>query len=194
VSNRTDNFDRADTTNNIGTPSDAGSAWTQSQGTWGIASNAGYESSAAGAQNIAQLEASLADVDVQVTLSNVSAGADAGPVARFADTSNYLLWIYTIGSSGLRMFKVVAGSFTQLGSTASYTAANGDVLKFTVNGSTLNGYVNGALKVGPQTESAGSTNTKHGLRSFNDSASRFDDFSIVDNSGGGDTLMAQACF
>jgi hypothetical protein len=95
VSNRTDNFDRADTTNNIGTPSDAGSAWTQSQGTWGIASNAGYESSAAGAQNIAQLEASLADVDVQVTLSNVSAGADAGPVARFADTSNYLLWIYT---------------------------------------------------------------------------------------------------
>jgi hypothetical protein len=88
------------------------------------------------------------------------------------------------------MFKVVAGSFTQLGSTASYTAANGDVLKFTVNGSTLNGYVNGALKVGPQTESAGSTNTKHGLRSFNDSASRFDDFSITNNGAAGGATTA----
>lgn len=185
MSNRSDNFNRADTTNAIGTPSDGGSAWVQSAGTWGISTNTGYESGGLSQQNIAVLESSLSDVDVQVTVSTL--GSDNGLVARFLDTAHYLLFIYTAGT-GYRMFKDVGG-FTQLGSTASGTGANGDVYKFSVNGSSLTGYVNGVSKI-TATDSAGSTNTQHGLRAFADSVVRFDNFSA--GTGGSPTLDEDA--
>lgn len=175
MTNRTDNFNRADTTSAIGTPSDGGSAWTQQSGTWGISTNQGYESGA-GSQTSAVLESSVANVDVQATI-NVAA-ADCGLIARAADDNNYLLLITSTVVGGFTIYKRVAGSFTNIAS-ASFTVSNGDVCKFEVDSSNLlQGFQNGVSKVSV-TDSAGSTNTKHGIRSNNVSTARFDDFSIT---------------
>lgn len=186
MSNRADNFNRSDTTNNIGTPSDGGSAWSQLSGAWGISSNQGYESGA-GVQRVCALDASSAVVTVQVTMA--SKGSDAGINWRAADSTNYILGAYTPVSSAMRIYKDVAGSFTQLGVATGLTLADGDVIKGTVDASNAHTfYLNGVAKVGPVTDSAGSTNTKHGIRANADSAARFDDFSITDDGGGGGTI------
>lgn len=183
MTNRVDNFNRADNASLMGSPSDGGSAWSAVQGTFGIVANTGYDSGGFTQYNVAALESSVANVEVQVTLSTVGSGTAQGLSARLADISNFL-WAAYIPGSGVVIRKVVAGSETQLGS-AAHTASNGDVLKFSVDGNTLNLYVNGVLKVGPITESAGATNTKHGLFTYSENTARFDDFSITEIGGGG---------
>jgi hypothetical protein len=175
---RSDSLTRADSNTTINPPSDGGSSWVLDNGTevWGIDANQGYTVLQSGAQDVIVLQAGVADVTVQVTISVVGGLIDAGLVAREADNNNYLLFIYSHGT-GLLMYKNVAGVFTQLGSTAVYSISPGDILKFTVSGSSLTGYVNGVSKV-TATDSAGSTNTRHGLRTFTDQLTRFTAFSI----------------
>src|SRR5688500_3275217 len=127
MTNRTDNFNRADTTNGIGTPSDAGSAWSQLSGTWGISSNRAYESANTG-QAVCVLEASASNVEVQVTL--VTLNVDPGLIARAADDSNYIL--LAVGTNGFLLYKKVSGSFTQLDSYVG-TISAGAVIKLRVD-------------------------------------------------------------
>jgi hypothetical protein len=183
MTDRTDNFNRTDTTSNIGTPSDGGSAWSQLAGTWGINSNKAYESAGSSLSAVV-LESSVSDVDVQATAVTVS--AVVGLIARAADNNNYLN-VSSASGSGTSMYKRVAGSFTQLGSHAT-SAVDGDVLKFTVNGSSLTLYLNGVSRI-TATDSAGSTNTQHGLRSHNDASFRVDDFSITAIAAAGHPAM-----
>lgn len=179
MTNRTDNFNRADSNTALGTPSDGGSAWVAVSGTWGILSNAAYKVNADNVNQEAYLESSVSDVDVQVTIAS---GTTQGPsiVARLADDNNYLNFLWLTDGVSLQMYKDVAGAFTQLGSTFTGTAAAGDVFKFTVNGSSLTAFLNGVSRI-TATDSAGSTNTKHGIRSFRNItiAHSFDDFSIT---------------
>lgn len=175
MTNRTDNLDRADTTNNIGNPSDGGAAWSQLSGTWGISSNTAYESAGSAGNVVCVLESSVSNVEVKATTSGTL--TSAGLNARCADNLNYLLWIWN--ANNLQMFKNVAGSFTQLGSSIAYTWVSGDVFKFAVAGTNdLTGYVNGVTKL-TVNDAAGASNTKHGLRTSGDSGVRFDDFSIT---------------
>jgi hypothetical protein len=51
------------------------------------------------------------------------------------------------------MYKAVAGSFTQLGSTAAASAVN-DVLEIDAVGTTITGKKNGVTIIGPVTDSA----------------------------------------
>lgn len=176
ATDRTDNFNRTDTTNNIGTPSDGGSAWSQISGTWGITTNRAYASASPG-QDICVLETSESTGYVQVTFTTVS--SSAGVVARMTDNSNYLLVSIVPGT--ITMHKRVAGSFTTLGSYAS--GASGDTVKFTYNSSNnLEAFLNGVSRISV-TDSAGSANTKVGIRVATDTLSRFDDFSFIGSSG-----------
>lgn len=176
MTNRTDDFNRADSTTSLGTPSDAGSAWATASGTWGISSNAAYNVGA-GTEANAYLESSVSAIEVQVTISTF--GSDCGVNARLADVNNLLLGLMTLGT-GIRLFKRVSGTYTQLGSTYNGTLASGDVLKLrTDSANALTLYHNGTARVGPVTDAAGSTNTKHGIRAYADSTSRFDTFSIT---------------
>jgi hypothetical protein len=171
---RSDNFNRADTTSAIGTPSDAGSAWVQQSGTWGISSNQAYES-ASTVQASCVLEANAANVSVQATIATLSAAV--GIVARAADDNNYL--VATIVPTQAILYKRVAGSFIQLGATFVGAFSNGDVIKLVVDsGNNITVYQNG-VSIITATDSAGSTNTKHGLRANADLTSRFDNFSIT---------------
>lgn len=178
MTDRVDNFNRADSSTSLGAPSDGGGGYT-TNGTWGIVSSRAYCVVSA-AQSVAYLDASITDADVQVTLATMS--ADVGLVARVVDSNNYFLSAVTSGT-GFRLYKRVAGSFTQLGTTYSGTPANGDVLKLTVNGTSLTVYVNGTSRI-TATDSSHASATKFGLRAHNDSSSRFDDFSVTGLGGG----------
>lgn len=80
-----------------------------------------------------------------------------------ASTAAGYLFVYTVGT-GFRIFKMLTGgSFTQLGSTdTSHTLANGEVLRFTVNGTGLTGYWG--------TDNGGGSYTWHSVLSQTDSS------------------------
>lgn len=178
MGNRTDTFDRANGT--IGTPSDGGSAWVD-LGTqvWRVYSNTAGESTAGGTAG-AYLEASDANAEVQATITTV--GGSPGLSARVADASNMLL--VNIPSGAWRLYKRVAGTFTQLGSTSITTTATNDVVFLGVtSGSAITVKQNGTSKI-TATDSAGSSNTKHGFYSNGDTTTRWNDFTIVVAGGG----------
>jgi hypothetical protein len=177
MANRSDTFNRGDSSTSMGTPSDGGSAWAANNGTWGIDTNRGYTSTSTD-HAAATLESSVADVDVEVTIATVSAGIGMGVIGRFADTSNYLHFQYEPTGTKFSLWKVVANTHTQLGSDVVQTLNANDVMRLSMSGSSINCYVNDVLKIS-QTESAGSSNTKHGLRTYQSNGTRFDDFSIT---------------
>ena len=173
--NRSDNFNRADTSSAIGAASDGLGSWTAHSGTWGIISNRAYLVSGSGFST-ATLESSLANVEVECTILD---GGDRALCARLQDSNNYLICAVIPGAPGaIRLQRVVGGTFTTL---ASYTGtvASGDVIRFRLNGTALEGYQNGVLRASA-TESTFSGNTRHGLWSNGDVSARFDDFSITE--------------
>lgn len=180
MTNRTDNFNRA--TGPIGTPSDGGSAWIQQSGQWIVGATTEANQAKlndAAPQATCVLESSVSDVDVQVTFANVASSSDLGIVFRSSDDNNYLLAaIDGSGGTAIRIFKKVAGSYTQLGTTGTAFASSGDVWKVRANGSSITVYQNG-VSVRTVTDSTFITNTKHGIRSHGDTAALFDDFSIT---------------
>lgn len=181
MTNRTDNFNRAAAS--IGTPSDGGSAWSALSGTWNIGSGstANMGTMASGTSQAAcVLESSVANVDVQVTFGDIGSSDDAGIVFRVTDDNNYYVMVAKgSGGDGVSCYKRVAGSFTQVGSTAAgVTFANTNVFKVTANGTSIKAYKNG-VEVFSATDSTYTTQTKHGLRSHG-FATGFDDFSITE--------------
>jgi hypothetical protein len=179
MTNRTDDFNRADSGATIDSPSDGLGNYTVAQ-TWGIQSNRGYCANG-GSLGAAVLEAS-ADVEVQVTIA-VNGGAGGGGhgvVFRYVDANNYWFVRARVDASVLNMQKFVGGSGTDVGTDFSYTPANGDVIKVVAEGTSISVYLNGTLRIGPVTESTHLTATKHGLFAHGDSTARFDDLSITE--------------
>jgi hypothetical protein len=178
---RADTFDRADSSGGLGTPSDGGSVWVQDTSgggvTFGISSNKAYDPFDNNGHLVASLEASAADVSVQVTLAAFA--GQMGLSARVSDANNFLN-VRALAGTGYSLFKRVAGSSTQLGSTWAGTPADGDVVKLVMSGSSLEVFVNGVSRI-TATDSFNSTATKHGLWAFaaNFTAARWDDFSIT---------------
>jgi hypothetical protein len=194
MANRADNFNRADNSSALGTPSDGGSAWVALQGTWGILSNQGGLIADAGdSQDVAVLECGSSVVTVQTTITFGS--CDVGLVARVVDSTNYLLFAVN-SSTGCKLYKRVGGTFTQLGTTDATTPVTGDVIRMSVSaGNAITCYRNGVhLPNLDSTDAAGSTATQHGIRSSGYVAATvsFNDFSITDDGGGPPTLSAAA--
>lgn len=181
--NRTDSFNRADSASSLGTPSDAGTAWSALYGTWGVSGNAAYCPSNT-VFGVAALEASAADADVQVTYRGPDPAANVGPAARVTDADNGI-YLYNYAGT-FYLVKNVAGAFTVLDSAAGSTA-DGSVLRVRCQGDQVTAYLNGSPLIGPVTETFNQSATKHGL--FNGglygTANRFDDFSVTDLAGAG---------
>lgn len=173
--NRSDNFNRADTTTAIGTPSDGGSAWVQLSGSWGISTNRGYNSTG-GSHQSCVLEASSSVVTVEVTFETIA--TETALILRAVDDSNYVVAIADTVSYNL--YKRVAGGFTLIGSNAT-TFASGDVFKISVD--SANQYI--ASKNGTPfstlSDAVHATATQHGLRVSGGTTARFENFSITDN-------------
>ncbi len=184
MANKSDNFTRADSSTGLGNSSGDGTAWvfsTASGTSWGISSNQAYDVYDNGGDYNASLEASSADVTVEVTLSvnTAQTGGATGVCARKSDDSNYFIWRAQFGQYTL--YRYQAAGFSSLGAFSA-TPANGDVIKLSCVGSALNAYLNGTLVVGPVTDTFNQTATKHGLYAGATSAlgPRWDDFSITD--------------
>ena len=180
MANRSDNFNRSYSATTLGTPSDGGAAWSAISGVWGVSENKAYLANGASLA-VAVLESSATDVDVQLTVSNLSGGQDIGVIARASDDNNYILGV--VGGDVWRIYKKVSGGYTSLGS-ASGTPANGDVVVLSVSGTSVALKINGETKV-TGTVSELAANTKHGIYSNSYTPNSFDDFSITDTGGGG---------
>ena len=186
MTNRTDNFDRANSTAALGTPSDGGSAWVAASGTWGISGNKGYPA-ASTTETVAYLESSVTAVEVQATMST---GATwNGLMARCGGSWTNLLLLNADTAGTIKLYKYVSGSSTQLGSTYSGAVAAGDVLKLRVDSANLiTAYQNGSSRTSA-TDSAGSTNTKHGFWCYGTTAPRWDDLSITEIGAAADASL-----
>jgi hypothetical protein len=113
--------------------------------------------------NYARVEQDLAtvDMDVQLTLvaQNETATLAIGPAARFSSSvfeTNYAfvaLWVGSVGTH--RLNKIIAGApptETDLGSDAQ-DGTDGETLKVRCSGTSISGYRNGSVLVGPVTDS-----------------------------------------
>ena len=184
MTNRTDDFNRANSTTSLGTPSDAGSAWVPLTGTWGVISNLGY-CPVSTSDAFAYLENSASDFEAQFTFQTL--GGDNGLIFRIQDANNlWLAW----HSSENRFYKRVAGSFIQTGAING-TAVSGDVVKISANGNTLEYWLNGSLAI-TVTDSFLNTQTKAGIRANTNTTSRIENFSITDLGGGGGAYTINA--
>ena len=103
----------------------------------------------------------LADLYVE---TGVGHGGPAGRIDTGANTMYQFR--YQFGSTAFRLFKIVAGVATQLGSNSAATLTNGQtyMLELKMNGDQISGYVDGVLKVGPITDTAITAKGKAGIR------------------------------
>lgn len=181
MTDRTDNFNRTASSSTINSPSDGLGDYTVGAGTWGIATGGatGYES-ATTSQASCYLETSQTAGYIQVTVSTFS--ADVGLVGRVQDSTHYILGAVTAGQT-FRVFMRSGASFTQRGSTSSVTMNSGDVIKLDIaSDGTIVLSQNGTARV-TTSDTTYATETKWGLRTHNDTTSRFDDLSFVGAGG-----------
>lgn len=173
--NRSDNFNRTNSTTALGTPSDAGSDWVAITGTWGISSNKAYNVTE-DSNAKAVLDAGTPDVSVTVTLTQ-NGGHNAGVFARLADADNYYRLRYNWDEGRLSLVKFVANTPTLL-AQVDVGFSDGDTITLECLGNRLKGYINSDLHILELDESL-PTGDLHGLYSRYDPAPRFDDFSIT---------------
>lgn len=172
----TDSFNRADTTLSLGT-ADTSQVWTNgATAVWIVTTNKARLSSGPD-QSHTYIESGISDSVTQVTVSTL--GGDDGLLFRLQDDANFLMLQFD--ASNTRLYKRVASSFTQLGTSAT-TTASGDIWKVTANGTSITAAKNGT-DIYSITDSTFQTETGHGLRTYVPSSStttRFDDFKVDD--------------
>lgn len=145
-----------------------------------------------------------ADYDVSADIAKRS-GTTSPQIAvcgRMASGASTFYWlVYTHSSTNLRLFKMVGGSATQLGSSYSLTlTSTPQNIKLRMVGDQISGYLDGALVIGPTTDAAITANGKSGIlmlamreTGVADSGS-LDNFLAEDAGGGGSAvplLMSQ---
>lgn len=175
MANRSDTFDRSNSSSALGTPSDGGSAWVAAAGTWGINSNLGYCAVDGGGWNLAYLESSEADGTVSVVFSTASFAA---LLFRYTDASNH--WRVFSAGGDLYVEKVVSGTPSNpLGSAASSAGGNGVTISVELSGSGIVVKSNGTT-THSGTDSDHATATKHGIGAYTNNATgvRFNNFSF----------------
>lgn len=129
--------------------------WTYNSGTWVINTNSVYPNTG-GTEEGAHWNADAFNNDqyAQVILVAVAANQWRGAAVRcHASTANY--YGYYGSSADKLLFKLVSGSWTQIGSAGSAGAVN-DILRLEVSGTTLTPKLNGVTDsaIGAQTDSA----------------------------------------
>jgi hypothetical protein len=129
----------------------------------------------------------------EVSIITKTSGNDASVTCR-ASSSAETYYVFQINDndaavalgSSMRcgMYKVVAGTYTLLGSTASFTVSTTDTMRVEAQGTSITSKLNGTTKFGPTTDS-GIASGKPGIMGFTGAAS-----SIFDNFAAGDFISA----
>ncbi len=121
----------------------------------------------------------------------------AGVCARMQAGANTMYWvIYGHDTTNIRLFKNVAGTQTQLGSSYSYTLSGTASLKLTVDGDQISVQLGGSTVIGPVTDTSITSAGKAGVWMFNtrqtgiNDSMGLDNFSADDLGGGGGSSIA----
>ena len=139
-----------------------------------------------------------ADYTVSADLTYYSAGSAVPPQMGVcgrmeAAAQTFYFLTYTHGSNNLRLFKAVAGTLTQLGSSYTVTLANNTPRSalLRMEGDQISGELDGSTVIGPVTDTAITAAGKAGIYGFSmrqpgvaDSGG-IDNFSADDVGGGG---------
>lgn len=188
-----DNFNRTDASP-LGDMSTAPSTTTwqyANSADWRIVSNGAKEftsnaSGSAGIRNV-YVNTSLSNATVKADITYSGTQTQVRLITRYQDESNYVFAaVFKSGSTGtnqIQLYKLVGGSFTQLGSTASVSNSAGTTheIKLVASGSSLTVY-NDGVSVITATDGALSSQTKHGFGVYKGAGASTD----VD---GGDTVI-----
>lgn len=180
----TDTFNRADTTNAIGTG--APTTWTARSGTWGITGNKAYMSAHGGGLSGnnngvtttlpgAYTERQNVVLETIVDSSTASPTQGWGLLWRYVDNLNYWALKHDTGTGIMTIRKYVAGVLTSTATTV--TPSVGDHIKVVVDGNWHRFYHNGTL-LKEVNDAAHNTSINHGLFSENVLGNRWDTFSI----------------
>lgn len=181
----TDSFNRSPGSNILGSTDGVGTrdplAWTLQLGNWNISGNkASCPGPAVGVHLATAGDLLTPNVELSIDLN--TGGITHGLLFRYVDNSNYLFAGLNTSTSSIDIYKRVAGTNTQLATTAV------SVVSFTLGiictGSSLAAYRNG-ISVATATESFNATATKHGLYGddqsiINPSAFSWDNWSASD--------------
>jgi hypothetical protein len=123
-------------------------------------------------------EATLTDVDLVVQFKAVQGRIDqgGGPVWRYQDENNYYIARMNPLENNFRVYKVVSGKRTQLGSSdAAAPAGKWHTIRAVQKGNAIQCYLNGKLHLDVQDDTfAGKGNV--GLWTKADAVTSFDDF------------------
>lgn len=132
------------------------------------------------------------DQYAQITVGTVvetSTDNGAGPAIRIS-TSADTFYISQTNTHETRVYKAVAGAFTQMGSDGAACAA-GNTLRLTMTGTSISALKNGVTFIGPVTD-AGIASGKAALWISGTATATANDWEGGDISSA-DTLMGQAC-
>ena len=156
--------------------------WDEVVDDWNILSNEVRTDSNTVAIARADTDVSTADMTSEVDITAVEVQRQAAPSARFdpsADTA-YLYIVKQLGSDTHRLYKRITGSFTQLGARINETAPTVPYRIGTrIEGSTLNGFLNGSLHIGPRTDTQITGHTRGGLYAHR-TTHRLDNWQLAD--------------
>jgi hypothetical protein len=181
---RLDDFNRAN--GPIGSSSE-GWSWTYVAGSYNISGNTAIPASSA--HNNCRAEGTLSSADHYAQANaTLGSGNDVGVIVRF-DSSAETCYVLLNEGTNDRIYKIVAGAYTSLFSTAQGTPG-GAVMYLEVNGSSLQ-----AKRAGSNTASGTDTaitgGVRGGLRSYyNASGNILDNFEAADLGGGATTVTA----
>lgn len=119
--------------------------------------------------------------DIQ-KLSGSTSGLQLGVAGRCAAAANtFYFVIYTHSSTNLRLFKRVAGTQTQLGSSYTMTLSAAQRIELRMVGDQISAYVDGVLRIGPVTDSAITAAGKAGVYAFHARETSVADSGSIDN-------------
>lgn len=125
----TDDFNRADSNG-------LGSNWTDLRDQWDVVSNEARQPTAGVSTTSVYTGATFAaNQYAMCTVTSITAGGGVGVVLRATDGSNFL-YAY-VNNVSWRIFKKVAGSDTQIGSTGTATLSASDVIYLEVDSDTV---------------------------------------------------------
>lgn len=155
-----DDFQRADSSTTLGSAI-IGGVWEPAVGTWGVTSG-GARSVSGVDDDIALINAGVANVAVNTICKKGSSNFDVGLVVRATDKDNLYLARYPENGSTI-LYKKVAGVYTSIGTATGPALYSGDNVTLKANGSTLTLARNGTTVL-TVTDTTHPTATKIGMR------------------------------
>lgn len=167
-------------------------SWTETAGDIDVVSNAAAPGSTAGHHN-ARADSNLTSSDmyaqVTATMTGETGTPDIGVFARYSSSADtgylYLITTYQSVDHDCKLYKVVAGAYTELvDDNDAHAAPNGTTMRLDVDSDLLTGTFGGASHV-TVTDMAITTGVRGGIRFFSNAtnsatAHKIDDFITAD--------------